>query len=400
MRSFVVAVALLAGAAQAQEFRPGYLVVDGDTVRGEVALGVETENAVGVRFRPTGGAERPVGPADASAVGVDGGRRYRSGRFRRTASRRVSGPLFARVVREGTADLLSLEVSAGRPVFFVQLGGETVGLYLDRDAVRGPEGIGYRERERPLYRQALRGLLGPGCPSLPDVRRLDYTERAIGRVVDAYNACADAGYVAGRAPGAQRRGFRFGADLGLDGVAVAFRRTPPPGTGPGPDDPGVASVRLGAAVYVSPPYAGDGFQLALGLEYEPTQTRIVTGLTDEVTAVGAVHGRLGVQYVVPRAGVHGRLGGGLLIGRARRRVVETDAEVEGRDDLVRGTNASEFGSSSGVYVELGVGPPGGRVEGVVRAQSTGFTREGGLVPFVSGPRYGTRSLSMGARVRL
>ena len=400
LRTLAALAVLVAGGgvrAQVLVFEPGYVVVAGDTLRGAVGIGGEAEAARGVRFRPGSGAE-PVeyGVAEVSAFGADGGREYRVGRYATDPSpdAPLARRLAARVARDGAADLLVVEVVEGRPAFFLQTDGEPVGLYLVVDEVASPAGL--RQRERPLFRQALAVLLGGPCA--PDVEALRYTEPALAAAVDAYNACVDPAYVgAGAAP--VRTRARLSVEVGAAVAGGSFQRAfVVDGAGA---DPPLRWGRVYALAELTPPSSPyGGVRPVAGVEYERGVVRLATGGSSaayDVTDADAVHARVGLRLVADGPPVRLRLGVGGVAGLVFGRVVETGVPLDVDAGVVEFFSRREFETSLGTYVEAGVGLPSSPVDLSVRAQRTQFQLVGPLVP-VDGP-YGTRSLSVGLSAR-
>lgn len=390
-------LALLAAGAGAQTGAPGYVVVEGDTLRGTVSLGSEAQNALGIRFRSTAAAEPATyGVDDAAAFGADGGRAYRLGRYQTDPSpdAPTGRRLFARVVRDGAADLLAVETVEGRPIFFVQTDVAPVGLYVVRDEVM--TGSGVRQRERALFRQTLTVVLESPCASVLDAEDLAYTERALADAIDAYNRCVDPRYTAA-ASRAVRTPLRVRFEAGLDAATGSFQRVvDPPGA---PDEPAAGFLRAKAAVELTPPFFNGELRPVLGVDYERDVVRLVTGtLGRDVTAYDLLHVRLGLRFAPEITGARVRFGAGLLNGVALERVVASGVDVDGRDDAVRFVDRRDFEASVGQYLELGVRPASVPVELAVRAQQTVFTNENPLVAFTG--QYGTRTVSAGLAVRL
>ncbi|PAP75436.1 hypothetical protein [Rubrivirga marina] len=396
-RLLIAASFLLAAGAPAQPFEPGYVVVEGDTLRGAVALESETQNALGVRFRSTPTAT-PVmhGVEEASAFGADGGRAYRRARYQTDPSpdAPTGRRLFARVVRDGPVDLLAAETVEGRPTFFVQTDAAPIGLYLVRDEVATESGV--RQRERALFRQTLAVVLEGPCAAALDIPTLAYTEPALTDAIDTYNECADPGYTAS-ASRAVRTPIRVRFEGGLDAATGSLERvSEPPGT---PDEPALGALRARAALEVAPPFFAGEIRPVLGLEYERDVVRLVTGARGrDVTAYDLLHVRLGVRFAPEVAGGRVRLGAGLLSGYTLDRVVASDVDVDAREDVVRFVDRRDFEASVGQYVEFGLRPAAVPVELAVRTQRTLFTSENPFVAFTG--QYEVRSLSAGLTVRL
>ena len=404
MRPLVLSLfGLLAVPALAQP-TPGFVVTaSGDTLRGEVTLGTEAENARGVRFRPDPDAgETPYGLTEATAFGADAGRRYRRGSFQLRATRDVDPVTpndrlaFARVVRDGAADLLALETSAGRTTYYVQTGGETAGLYLVQDEVT--TGAGRRLRERALYRQTLRTLLGTCATSDAEYAGLPYTEAALAGVVDGYNRCADAEYVARGGSRAVRRQTTVAFEAGGAVAAGSLRRGASAPPAPSSyEAPGTSAFRARVAAEVAPALLPRPVRLVVGVEYDHDVARLYRSAA-EAKRLSTVHGVLGVRLAVPAGGLAFHLGTGLLLGPVLDRAV--DASTTPPDDVVRYVSLEAVESSTGQYGEVGVRVVGAPVALTVRLQQTAFSGGGPVpVPFTQSSQFGTRTVSVGLDAR-
>ncbi len=394
MLRLVLVLVAVAASARAQPFVPGYVVVQGDTLRGEVALGTEPEAARGVSFRPS--ADRPATTYDtggASAFGADGARQYRRGQFP-TASARVapSDPIvFARVVRDGALGLLAYEPVTGRPTFALDQQGTWIGLVLVQ-----PRAVGDRER-RP-YLQVLAGTLTDACGPL-DIERLPYVESALARVVEAHNACGNPGYVAPPQAGAVRQQIGVSVEVAVSGTAGAFRRarrSPFPA-----EDPGLSSVRGSVIAEFQVPFLGAAVRPVLGAEFDYGTVRLAAGTSSLGLAdINTAHLRLGVRLVPAFEVARVHVGLGLLAGPSVRRDRVSEVPVGDRDDVIRGTDSREFTSSAGQYIEVGAGASSLPFDVLVRAQTQVFTSGSALLPISLGDRYGVRSISVGVAARL
>ena len=406
-RLLLFAVVLAASSAHAQEaeFEPGYLVVDGDSVWGEVALGTEVENGSGTRFR-VDGAVTPIGPGDADAFGATGGRAYRDGLFR---VRAVPDPAadtpdvragYARVVRDGAADLLALEFIAGRPHFFVEVGeGPRLGLYADRRG--GADGS-------VAYRRTLSAALVGCTAGAPDWSRLRYRELELAAAVDAYNACVDPSYAPRRA-GAARRRAAFEVEGSLGVLAGRFAREVPVTFDPTYRDPGVAAVRLAVAARVRPTLAPEAVALRIGLEYVHQAMKVnLFGEAGPVRQVNLLHLDLGASAGAPVGGATVEAGAGVLVGTVLLRDLGDDPDPRARDDLFlyfrggrfAGRGARDLGGSGGVYARLGVRPRAVPVGLDVRVQRTEFVTERVLLPFFQSAFYSVTSGAVALTVDL
>ena len=394
-----VAVLLGAASAQAQVYEPGYVVVDGTLHFGSVALGTEVENTLGVRFRYADGVSARYDVGDVSAFGADGGRQYRRGRFQTDPSSDapVARQLFARVVRDGAADLLAVETVEGRAVFFVQTEGEPVGLYVVRDEVE--TGRGVRARERALYRQTLSVTLDGRCASAVAVEEAAYTERDLANVVDAYNRCSDRRYVAlGAVPVRPR--LRVRGEIGADRASGSFRRAAPGTASP---DPGLGWSRFRAAAEVAPPFWGGWLRPVVGAEFERGVVRLGRTRTFGPAGVASVEdydvvqGRLALRAVPTLAAARLRAEAGVLAGGAIVRRSETTDVADEANERVQSVGRDALDSALGQYVEVGVGPRRLPVDVSVRFQRTTFT---GNQPVVATrAQYGTESVSIGVTAR-
>ena len=393
-RSALALLVALAAPALAQP-APGFVVTAaGDTLRGEVLLVPEAEYARGVTFRPAAGAA-PVryGPADAVAFEVGDGRRYRRGLFQVRAVREAD-PMtpndrlaFARVVRDGTADLLALEVVEGRPVYYVQTDGDLVGLYLFETEVGG----GVR-RSRPLYRQTLLTVLGTCGTSEATYAELDYTEPDLARTVDAYNSCHDASYVVRTDGGAVRRATTVAFEVGADVSAGSFRRRGLRATSR--VDPAAQASRLRFAAEVASPLLPRYARLVLGAEYAHDVARVQRYQTP--LQLNTIHAALGLRVAGRVGGLDAHVGTGLMVGTVLDRKVEAGPP----GTAVWAVPPGSTESSGGQYVEAGIRVPRTPLVLTVRGEATSFSSGPVFVPFASGSSLGTRTVSAGLSARL
>ena len=307
---FTFALAAFQTIAVAQVSRPGYVVVEGDTLRGQIWVGTEGAAGMGARFQASADSDsRAVGVGDALAFGEDGGRAYRRGRFAlQPGTQTALG--FARVVRDGAADLLRFETDGGLSVFVLELGGERTPLYV---LERGLEGVPHVPGVAE-YRQALFGRLA-SCEGAADrARSARYQERDLAAVVDAYNACEDPLYAASETASARRRRTRVRLNLAGGYATSAFRRAIPLAS----VDPGQSSVQLGALAEVSPGALPRSLAITVGAEYDFGMVRrvdhsVLTSASE--SARDAVTLSLGGRVTVSAAGTPVYLGGGVLNGR-------------------------------------------------------------------------------------
>ncbi|MDT0630867.1 hypothetical protein RQM47_12270 [Rubrivirga sp. S365] len=399
MRLAALALLLAAPAALAQSAPDGptgfVVTAAGDTLRGEVLSATEAEYARGVAFRPAPGAEAMrFGPADAVAFVVGDGRRYRRGLFQVRAAREVtpSRPndrlAFARVVRDGDADLLALETTEGRPTFYVQTDGAPIGLWFVEKEVGGR-----LHRSRPLYRQTLLAVLGTcGVPEAV-YAGLGYTEPAIARVVDAYNVCQDASYTAQPGGAAVRRATTVTFEVGADVAVGSFRRR---GVRPATIvDPGVSSFQVRAGAEIAPTLLPHFARIVVGTEYAHDVARMYRS-DFKAQQLNTLHGVLGARLAGRVGGLGVHVGTGLMIGTVLDRTV---ASVSA-EDAVRFVPSAAVRSSGGQYVEAGVAVPRTSVWLAVRAEATSFGGGPSFLPLFSGSTLGTRTVSAGVHARL
>lgn len=401
MRTFLLFAAVCLGtaaSAQTDAFAPGFLVIDGEHVSSELALGTEAANARRVRVRSADGSTETYGPTDVAGYGVEGGRSYRSGRFRVRATPNPTASIpdevdaFARIVRGGPVDLLALELVAGRPQFFLSTeDGELVGLYAPG---RGAGRLG------ELYRQALLVTLD-GCGTQPiPVGEVRYEESSLADLLDTYNTCVEPTYAPPTTVVRPQRETTVAFEGGVGYAYGAFRRGPgsyPAETG----DPAPSAVRLQAGVSIAPWLAPDRLRVRLGLVYDHDVLHVVRGgITQRKAQINIISLDLGAHVVQPLPGALVSLGTGLLVGQPFERTLEEDINPRERDDLHRFVLMRDMKVSNGQYVELGVEPDGLPARLRVRLQETAFGSSPNLFPAVNSARYGVRSVVVTAVAQL
>ena len=388
----------------AQSFTPGYVVVEGDTLRGQIQIGTEGEAATGALFQsPADPAPQRIETEDASAFGEDRGRAYRVGRFRlRPADPAAPDPSrgFARVVRDGAADLLRFETVGGGRVFVLEVDGERTPLYvLERQA--GASGAP-RIQGVAEYRQVLLGLLG-SCDAVANrARSARYQERDLAAVVDAFNACRDPLYVALEPRPARRRPSRLGLDLFGGYSSSNFHRASPLSE----EDPGQSSVHLGALAEFTPGTFPRSLSFLVGAEYDAGMVQranrpILTSTTE--TAHDGVMLSLGGRATVSAGRTALFLGGGILNGKTIERVTRTlEPGGEPEPGFLRSTTREFFTSMGGVYAEAGIRPLGQRFGIGVRYRDIMFSQKSIYLPGDTNrdDRYGLRSIQLSATARL
>lgn len=402
MRTVLTLVALglaLPAAAQTASFVPGYRVVEGDTLRGQIAIGSEAEASRGFRFRTNPAASvEAFGVTDADAFGDDDGRHYRRHLFQiravpeadpATPNERLG---FGRVVREGDATLLAFEVVDRRALFFLDLGDGPVGLYLVEDQVETSTGL--RLRERPLYRQTLLTLLGGCGVEEPVYVDLPYSERALAEVVDAYNACVDPAYGPLTGPVAQRERV-LGFEAGAGYLAGSFERLTPISV-EGYSDPSPSAIHVQAALTVKPPFGANRLQFLIGLDYDHDVMRVVRGGPTRETQVNLLYVDLGGRYILPIGNAAIELGGGLLAGTVLEWTTEEDIEASTQTGALRFFTPGRSEASGGQYVEAGARLSSFPVGVRVRAQTTAFGPGPLFLPFAGSTTYRIRGVTVSA----
>lgn len=368
-----LAVVLLVPALHAQpsRFEPGYVVLEGVRTPAWVALSTEIENARRVTYRLSpDGPEHTAVPFQLEGYGVDGGREYRTGIWRVqapgyedvTVDRVLEG--FARVVRDGDADLLALEVADRRPVFFVEVDGETVGLYH----VERGGGVMRLSSVLPLYRQALLMTLGDCAGPEDAYARLAYSEAALVERVDAYNACSDPDY---RAP-AVTRGYRpqvVGVEVGGGYAAGTFSRRVRAGAF---DEPAQSTPYVRATATVTPPSA-PWASLVLEADYAPRVVSVGRWRTgpDYVVSISTATIGIGVRASQSVSGFETHVGAGLLGGTTFQRVTNDAVDLATLGSTVlRSVNLDRMTSTGGQYAEVGIRSARVPLVLTVRAQQT------------------------------
>ncbi|MDX1531074.1 MAG: hypothetical protein R3362_06075 [Rhodothermales bacterium] len=215
MRSLVLLAVLLAsGAAHAQTsrsypFRPGHVVVGGDTLRGFVEDRIDLERARVTRFKPTAEVTAQVfRPDGADGYGFDGGARFVTRRVQpdpEAAPRNV----FLRVVVNGPLALYAYAHSAREVRYFLEGDGFPIeGLYRTEEEVY--LGGRYVRRTQNLYAGTLTRAFSACSHARNAAHNVRYRERDLARAVADYNRCVDPTSVARTDAAHERRGrFAF-----------------------------------------------------------------------------------------------------------------------------------------------------------------------------------------------
>ena len=374
----LLAAALLAlpASAQMQIFEPGYVVVDGQTVRGWVALGSDAENARSIAFRRTDVRDIEVlGPADIDGFGAVRGARYRSGHYA------VDGPTaraFARVARDGRADLLVLWTPDG-PRYYVSVDG------------KAPAPLAPSDGGTPSVQTALASLFAD-CRGT--VRSVELEEDGLAREVDRFNLCTDPDYVAvGDRPTAgppERAAVSVGIEVSAGAMAGQFVRERS-----GYDDPAMSApvaavgVRVG---FATAPWLA----LAADLAYAREVVRVGANVTpNRVDGMDMVQVGLGLRFA-PSPWVE--FGAGAVVGPNPRRVLVPQADLSAEEDIVLGVFTRRLDGSVGQYAEVSLAHPAVPVGLAVRAGRTTFIGERAGV--AADERFSSRSVAVTARWRL
>ncbi len=335
--------------AQDSSFVPGYVVVDGDTLNGQIAVGTEVQASRGARFRAAGsGTERAISVTDATAFGERGGRAYRRGRFA-TAPPLEGVPMprlaFARVARDGAADLLVAEATSGTLAFAFTVEGETTPLYVFERTVDGPSGNRLQRVEQ--YRQVLLVRLGGCGVTEASVADTQLTEASLAEVIDQYNRCQDSEYATTRASAApQRRPSDWSVEVGVGLATSQFERAIQVSV----EDPDQSSSSLALAVEVSPGVLPASVSFLVGAEYDRGLIRvtIANGFSPRrVDRLDAGLLVLGARWTVPVAGTPLFVGAGFVNGRTFRQTVRENESGEPLDETTIRTSVSGFLTSLG-----------------------------------------------------
>ena len=399
---FLLVLAALPTFALAQDGRPGYVVVEGDTLRGKVWITTEGRAGEGARFQaPADVFARQVSVGEASAFGEDGGRTYRRGRFT-VRPGGTSEPVlgFARVVRDGAADLLRFESVDGLSVYVLELDGERTTLYGP-----APE----EAAEAAGYRQALTHALGSCAAAADRARAVGYHETDLAAAVDIYNICREPGYV-GVTPAPRRPRARLRLELsGGRSTSTFVRGTPGPSL-----DPGQSSAQVGVLAEVAPGVFSRSLTWAAGLEYDRGVVEVANQplfRRPTASAHDALMLSLGGRATLPAAGTPVYLGAGIVYGTTTAR---SDTVLEYGDAPPPGflidMSPRAINSLGGFYVEAGLRPLGGRFGVRARYRDVTFSNQTFYVPgdtnldvgSVKGGvrRYGLRSAQVSATARL
>lgn len=408
LRSLLTAaLAVVASGALAQPvpgaYVPGYVVADGDTLAGRVALDFEEINARGVWFD---GAAGPAfyGTDQAQAYGTDAGRQYRRLSVQTNAEREAPGDqAFVRVVRDGVLDLLAYERTLRTPFFLVEAADGTL-TPLHRKRTLGtdnsfgpwdPAGGSDPSRRDAGYRAVLYRVVG-ACGAPLDLNAVPYTERGVARVVDAYNACQEPGdrpqvAAARRAPSSVSFEITAGPTSG------SFQRTANPNLPAGYADPSATSLYGRGALVLDVPRVWPPLSFVLDGSYHRgviERRSQFNGVAQE--RIDLLNVGVGVRATARLAGtpVYGGVGG--FAGR----VVGSDTPVsDDTDGVVRYVLASEMEWDRGLYAEAGVRPLDRPLVLAVRAQTLSFTQEIVAGPGGSDKGYRFPSVSFGVGAR-
>jgi len=194
-------------------FAAGYVVVAGDTLRGEVQERSDLQDTRDVVFRAASGERTVYTPAEVEGFGLDSGRHFR----RHTVAplpEHPEEPLFLRVLVDGPMTLYTFVDAASVPTgtaltarsspvrFAVEDQAGTL-RPLYRLWVPAQEGRRTGLAEDPHYRRHLAIALAP-CPEVQArAEHVTYEERALVRIVSAFNECAGGAFTV--APAAARR---------------------------------------------------------------------------------------------------------------------------------------------------------------------------------------------------
>ena len=401
-------LAVPASLSQVRVFEPGYVVRDGVREPAGVSLGLEHENARGAWVRTAGGAEVQVDASEVEAFGVDGGRAYRRGRFETEVSRDAADPMprlgFARVVRDGAADLLAYEPAPGfQPVWVLVLDGEQTSLLaVDRDVNHR---TGARRSRLELFRQVLLVRLGACGVAEADVAGLPYAEDALAGVVDAYNACREPGIAVEAAP-AVRRADRLAFEVGAGYGSGTLRRASPLSG----SDPSQPAGHLRVRAVVTPGALPQALSFLFGAEFQDGLVYYSQGggLGPARNAADrdALALSLGVRLTARVAGTPVYVGGAVLNGRTlanEPQALPEDGSGEGFLPVIRPWLFDSFGARA---VEVGARPLGGRFGLSAEYRSTEFSWSKVYVPLIAPPqdgrndnRYALRSFSVTASAR-
>ena len=379
MRFFAPFAALLIAAsthAQVTIYQEGYVVERGVRTEGWVSLGNDVQNAQAIQFRRVqGGPTETIVPDSADGYGTAQGIRFRTGRYPVDGDTLLA---FARVARDGAADLLVLATPDG-PAFYVSLD-------------RGPR-LALSDPAAPPPARALAGLFA-GCGRAPTTLTLD--ESSLAAAIDQYNVCEDLTYVAGtqRAPSARTRRTRFwgGADLEVGGQWGQFVR----GTASlNREDPAVSAPSASVSVAARPTISRRVYVVG-GLSYAHDTTRMGVNIAGgRILALDMLHGRLGLRVEVhPQV----TIGAGGVAGVTWRRTVEDGVDLASAQGLVLDVPSTQVPRTLGLYADIAVQPTPGRFALVLRGEALSFVPETtgwNNRPIHSG--HGVRTVGFGLR---
>ncbi|HXB93808.1 MAG TPA: hypothetical protein VNU70_01580, partial [Puia sp.] len=165
---------------------PGYVVKDGDTLRGLLKTDRETNLMHQVSFQQDGKKDLTVyKPSDLAAFGYDSGALYRTISFiNKAASDRVAETLFAQILVSGTYALYKF--NEDRDTYFVvKKDTATWFLYDDRTSVTGLEIVPGNYRGQLMFFSA-------GCQGL-DANKISYSEKSLTAFLLRVNQCQSPG---------------------------------------------------------------------------------------------------------------------------------------------------------------------------------------------------------------
>lgn len=379
----------LCAEAQIVIFEAGYVVRGGERVSGMVALGADAETVRGVQFRPfSGGEAQTLGVDVLSGFGTDGGDRFRRVRAL-PAPGADSLTAFARVLRDGPADLLALWTPDGTRYLIATPTAGTVTLPPD------------------TYASALTGALG-ACGGRV-LTTAAYDADALIEAIDRHNRCLDPDY----RPGgdgrplletvAALRGPRrptVSLEAGLGYVTGTFERQVDPFGRAAADPSASGSVLLVAAAVDLIPVA-PWFEVVAEAGY--TVGALPFGLNRtplEIASFDLLTVSLGPRVSVPAGSTSLQFRAGLVVGTNTFRTqetVESTRELNTRTGLVRDVPSYDIKGSGGLLVEIGVSGETFPVVASFRYQSLGLsgTRFSG-----SGDRYSVTLMGGSLRWRL
>ncbi|MEM8600262.1 MAG: hypothetical protein AAGF99_10105 [Bacteroidota bacterium] len=316
MRSLLVVLALLAAPLAAQDdssqddvpYAPGSVVtVDGDTLRGEIALVPDFVKARGVTFRATpDDTPTTLTHRDAQSYQVEGGSRfvYRWVYFNPDSSR--GAHVFLRELVRGPRTLYALHVTVDADSFYVEGADFPVeGLFEYRTKLGAT-----RSRLVKPWVGTLNRAFQACRPLLDDVAEAEYRERAFTELVLGYNECVDPEYrpepLANRVD--RQSGYAVHFSLEAAGGIVSLERSASVNLDSADDD-GMTTVSLRGVMLVEFQAWPSTFYGAIELGLQRIGTATVSdndpspfGSFDEVeesyAPIGVTLG-LGFQYDAP-----------------------------------------------------------------------------------------------------